>query len=163
MDLLVVRHAIAAEGEDDTARPLTAKGRKRFARVARALAASGPAVEAVLHSPKQRAIETAELLAPLCARAELWPGLAIAPDHELLERLAAGGNAAVVGHSPHLEALIAWLVLGDPTEGDAFDLRKGGWAWLEGDPRPGGMVLRAFVPPRIGARRREPARSTKAS
>ena len=66
--LYLVRHAIAAEpaGEPapaDGLRALTAKGRRRFRRSARAFAELGEEVELVCTSPVLRAVQTAELLA----------------------------------------------------------------------------------------------------
>lgn len=71
MELFLVRHALAAplpEGageEADAARPLTAKGIRRFRKVVRGLKALGVSLDLVLTSPKRRALETAELLAEL--------------------------------------------------------------------------------------------------
>ena len=66
--MYLVRHAIAAEPEEgapleDALRALTAKGRRRFQRSARAFARLGEEVELVCTSPVLRAVQTAELLA----------------------------------------------------------------------------------------------------
>ncbi|MCM2269545.1 MAG: histidine phosphatase family protein, partial [Thermoanaerobaculia bacterium] len=59
MRLLLVRHAIASDAADgpggDAARPLSAEGRRRFERGARALAAQVPELALVLSSPLLRA------------------------------------------------------------------------------------------------------------
>jgi phosphohistidine phosphatase len=104
MRLYLVRHAEAASGDPDEARPLTPEGRRQAARVGDRLAQASPRPAAVLTSPLLRARETAALLAaPL--------GLEPEPD----ERLAPGATAAdvraavagrgeepvvVVGHQP---------------------------------------------------------------
>src|SRR5258706_16349012 len=62
MELILWRHADAAEGEPDLARKLTAKGRKQAARVARWLLARLPSRFNVLASPARRAQETAAAL-----------------------------------------------------------------------------------------------------
>lgn len=147
MDLFLIRHAIAEDGEDDDARPLSAKGIKRFKQTVAALDRMGIRFDRIVHSPKRRGVETAELLAPLLDgdRTESRE-LALAPSKATLE-LLSGKAAAVVGHEPHLSALLAWLVTGDLELGAAFELKKGSVARLEGDPRPGEMKLRALLPP----------------
>lgn len=54
---------------------------------------------------------------------------------------------AVVGHEPWTGELAAWLVLGSPRDASAYALRKGGLAWLRGQPEPGGMRLVAWLAP----------------
>lgn len=151
MQLLVIRHAIAvdaSDADDDAGRKLTRQGRRRFRRAARGLDRLGLTPAQVLHSPKRRAVETAALLD---APSRISEHLAGPPRAELYAELAALGDvrAAVVGHEPYLGALIATLTLGDPRHGEAITLKKGGVAWLDGSPTPGGMHLRALLPPKI--------------
>lgn len=149
MELTLIRHAIAEPGADDAARPLTKKGRRRFERAVETLDALGLRFERVLHSPKRRAVQTAKLLAPLCEGDFVeTPLLARAPGVELWG-LLAHERLAVVGHEPHLSALLAWLVTGEATAGGAFELKKGGVAQLEGEPAPGGMRLKALLTPKV--------------
>src|SRR6185436_5586286 len=99
MDLYVIRHAEAEAGGtslDDARRALTAKGRETFAREVRGLERLGVELERVYHSPLLRAVETAELLAPLldgesCVMSEL----ARAPREELLGQIE-GESVALV-------------------------------------------------------------------
>lgn len=148
MDLFLIRHAIAEDGADDAARPLSDEGAKKFSRAVRGLDALGLRFDRVLHSPKRRAVETAERLGPLAADAdfEVTTLLAEPPSDELLSHLH-GRTVALVGHEPHLSALLAWLVVGAPDEGN-FLLKKGGVAHLSGEPEPGGMQLVALYPPK---------------
>ncbi len=148
MELTLIRHAIAEDGADDSARPLSKKGRKRFEESVKTLGKLGVRFDKVLHSPKVRAVETAKLLSPLC-EGELQETalLAKAPGVELWE-LLEGERLAMVGHEPHLSELMAWLVTGEPT-GANFDLKKGGVAQLEGEPGPAGMRLCTLLSPRV--------------
>jgi phosphohistidine phosphatase len=77
--------------------------------------------------------------------------LAAAPDGELLSAIAAcsGSSVALVGHEPWLSQLLAWLVVGSRDASAGLAFKKGGLAWLSGEPVPGGMRLRAFLPPRV--------------
>lgn len=151
MTLTLVRHAIALEGADDDRRPLSDKGRRRFATVVQALARLEMQFDLVAHSPKLRALETAEALVPLLrdkGSTMVSDLLAEAPGFELIETLAGwDGEVAIVGHEPHLSALLAWLVTGSPDNGSAFGLKKGGVAVLEGPLAPGTMTLTVLLTP----------------
>lgn len=158
----MIRHATAVEriegasDADDAARPLTERGRRRFRRVVRGLRRLGLDVDRVVHSPWTRAAQTADLLGRLVdgglddAR-RVSPHLAAPPRAELFTDLAAAGGdrVAVVGHEPWLADLLALLLTGSTAHADSLPFKKGGAAWLEGNPTPGGMKLIAFLPPRI--------------
>ena len=121
-----------------------------MARGARGLRALVRRLDAVRPSPLVRAIETARIvadaygLAPGDGLPALAPGR---PPGEAIDWLRAQrglrrGAVALVGHEPHLSALAALLLAGEPAP--LFTFRKGGAALLElGDaPRPGGAHLR---------------------
>lgn len=160
MELLVIRHAIAAERADDVAdadRPLTDRGRRRFRQVVHGLSALGLGVDLVLSSPWRRASETADLLAALTTGDRpplLTPHLAGPPRAELLSAIASSGvqRLAVVGHEPWLGELVALLTSGEARYGEAMPLKKGGVAVLGGAATPGGMVLHALLPPSVTRR-----------
>ena len=148
MELTIVRHAIAEDGADDAARPLSKKGRRRFEDVVKELDSLGVRFDRILHSPKRRAVETAELLRGLCDGA-LQPTTLLAKEPGVeLWSLLEGERLAVVGHEPHLTAVLSWLVTGEPTGGN-FVLKKGGVAQLEGEPAPAGMRLCTLLTPRV--------------
>ncbi|MEC7525945.1 MAG: phosphohistidine phosphatase SixA [Myxococcota bacterium] len=154
MDLYVVRHAIAEERRPDLVdaeRALTKPGRKRFARCVQTLADLDVRFDRLLHSPWRRAAQTAELMTELTRAVEPSPALAAPPSRALLEAISlTGETVAVVGHEPWLSELVAWMVVGEPSDGDArFRMKKGGVAHLRGTPRPGRMQLRALLPPKL--------------
>src|SRR5215470_7935206 len=152
MELFVIRHGIAVPGSmllADADRPLTPKGRKRLSEEVLGLQCLKVRLDRLYHSPWLRAVETAELLAPvLDGKAVCSPALARAPSQELLEALV-GERVAVVGHEPWMGELVAWLTTGAPLHGSVFAFKRGGVAWLEGQPQPGQMVLQAFLPPKV--------------
>ena len=148
MELALVRHAIAEDGDDDLTRALSPKGKKRFRAVVKGLGAMGLRFDRVVHSPKLRALETAELLAPLADELESSSLLAQEPTTALFD-VIVGASVALVGHEPHLSALVAWLVTGQLDLGPHFALKKGGVALLEGSAVPKGMQLVALLPPRL--------------
>jgi phosphohistidine phosphatase len=154
LELFVVRHAIAEEraaDKEDASRALTERGRERFGKGVRGLARLGFAFDRIDHSPWLRAVQTAELLTPLLDHAgetRVSAELAAPPARALLEGLGEG-RVALVGHEPWLSELVALLVSGDAGDGAGFEFKKGAVAWLEGEPRPGAMTLRALLPPRV--------------
>ena len=150
MDLFLIRHAIAEERAEelpDVERALTHKGRTRFKLVVRSLVRSGFRFDRVYHSPWLRALETAELLAPLndgpLVAAE---GLAGPPNPEFFASLE-GEHVACVGHEPWMSDALSLLTIGDP-DGHWLRFKKGGVAWLRGTTAPAAMHLRALIPPR---------------
>jgi phosphohistidine phosphatase len=161
MDVYLVRHAIAAQRDeerwpDDRDRPLTPKGIQRFRRAARGLGAIVPQVDLVFSSPLERAWRTAVILREEVRWPEpaAWPQLE--PDRSPQQVvLALGPHAsraavALVGHEPSLSTLLAFLAAGSP---DAFqtELKKGGVACLsvEGRPRAGNATLHWLLTPRM--------------
>ncbi|GAA5335278.1 MULTISPECIES: SixA phosphatase family protein [Thermus] len=162
MELFLVRHALALppEGEGEKAddeRPLAPKGVRRFRKVVRGLKALGVSLNLILTSPKRRALETASLLAEgLGGEVRLTPHLLGPPGRALLDELPQEGRVALVGHEPFLSALLALLLFGDLMGASVEEMvyerlafKKGGVAWLKGEARPGGLVLRAFLPPKV--------------
>lgn len=120
--LWLLRHAEAADGHPDEARPLTARGIEQARNAGLALTRLGVKLDGCLSSPKRRALETAELAcAPLDV--EIITEGQIAASSYDPEQLAAGlDNAMLVGHNPSMST-----VLHDMT-GARVHLRKGGIA-----------------------------------
>jgi len=157
MELLLVRHAIAAPaepGERDFDRVLTEDGARRFAEVVSGLAGVGLELDRILTSPLPRAVQTGELMTGLLRRdGQLLESdlLAEPPDHALLSAIDSEDESrvALVGHEPWMSTLCAWLVTGRIDPAINLGFKKGGVAWLAGQPRPMGAVLKAFLPPRV--------------
>ena len=152
--LYVIRHGLAEDaraGLADVDRQLTSRGERKLRRAVKGLGKLDLGIARVLASPWARAWRTAELLEPLARAAPVASDLLCrSPGPELLAALAEHDlPTAVVGHQPWLGELVAWLVLGDPTRGSAFELKKGSLAWLSGSATPRGMQLRALVPPKL--------------
>jgi phosphohistidine phosphatase len=151
VQLYLIRHAIALEaepGQSDDARPLSHEGIEKFKRVVRGLGRLEVQFDRLYHSPKLRAVQTAELLVPLLeGETEVTPYLADEPSPELLKTLQ-GSSVALVGHEPWLSDLCAWLLMGR-MEGGQFPFKKGGVALLEGTAKPGSMKLVGFWSPKM--------------
>ena len=114
----LVRHGEAKADMEDSARPLSNRGREEVQRVARHAATLGLEVAQIRHSAKLRARQTAEILAEY-----LTPRLGIrqieglapgdAPNRVRAELEAAVEPLMLVGHLPHLSRLVSALVLGN--------------------------------------------------
>jgi len=136
MDLILWRHADAGDAlagaQEDFARPLSDRGRKQAARVARWLLARLPERCTVISSPAPRARQTADALG-LKVRVDdrLAPG---APGSVLLE--VAGwphgleGRArhvVLVGHQPSLGEAVSLAISG---ASQPWTVRKASAVWL---------------------------------
>jgi phosphohistidine phosphatase len=150
--LYLVRHAHALDGEVDPARPLSERGRKQVATLARFLGPSGAfRPEEMWHSPLVRSRETAQLLAvhlkmsvPLREMPDLRPEddpAATARRLKLVRR-----PLAIVGHEPHLSALASLLVAGD-MEPPAFVFKKCSALMLE--PNGESWLVRWQISPEL--------------
>ncbi len=146
MNLYIVRHAIAeqrqesASEEDDSQRPLTDAGRKKFRKVARGLRDLGVGIDMILTSPYVRAADTAAILRKkfklgkeqLDVMQEIAPGGDAARlVGEISQKYGTLEGVAVVGHEPGLSRLISTLLSGDPTL--PIMLKKGGVCCLTVD------------------------------
>ncbi len=115
MNLLVlVHHGDAVGPEVDAMRPLSSVGRAATERVADAAAARGIKPDAIWHSGKLRARQTAEIfwkacnpLAPFTAERGLLPD---DPPQWIRDRLSGEGRTIlIVGHMPYLPRLLGML------------------------------------------------------
>jgi phosphohistidine phosphatase len=157
MQLLIIRHAIAVErgtpGVPDDDRPLTPEGQERFAEAAKGLAAIVDRPDALLTSPLLRAKQTASLAAAAWGKVEPAEAAALAGGSfeeyaALLDRYRGDSTVTIVGHEPHLSAVLARL-LGSRHD-DRLAFKKGGAALLDVPGRlAGGGHLVWFLPPKV--------------
>jgi phosphohistidine phosphatase len=123
VDLYLIRHAQAVDGEDmrDEDRPLTAHGRRQALDVGAALAKEKVRCGAIVTSPLVRAVETATLIAMATGFDEgLDVSLAMRPDgswkhlvKEVLEPALATAERqplALVGHEPSIGHFLGKLL-----------------------------------------------------
>jgi len=152
MHLYLIRHAHALDGNEDTSRPLSAKGRKQARALGRQLRkAKAFEAEEIWHSPLRRAKETAALLAKhLKTKARPVAASGLRPDDpgdSILKKLNGLRHpVAVVGHEPHLSALASLLVAGEAAP-PRFVLKK--CAALRLDRVEGGWAVRWHVSPEL--------------
>jgi phosphohistidine phosphatase len=150
MILYIVRHAWAGQhGDpawpDDSLRPLTKAGKKRFRRAVKRLVKRGCKAPAIATSPLVRCRETAELLAEALDDVSVIDVEALKPGATLSDVLAAtqehlGADFVLCGHAPDVNDLVAGLIGAGP---EAFDMDKGAMAAIsfQGPPTAGNGTL----------------------
>jgi len=145
--LFIMRHGIALDrnsplASNDSARPLTPKGRTRVARIAEGLHKLGYAFDWIVTSPLVRAAETAKIVAasqkptpPVDVCAALRPGASREGVLVFLAKNPERKRVMLVGHEPDLSALAGRLI---GTGRDAnLEFKKGGCCLIEYDGPPG--------------------------
>ena len=150
--LFLIRHAQAVEVAVSPTRPLSLKGRRQAALLARFLQRNGALdIEEMWHSPLVRSVETAGILgrdlglkAPCLEVAGIEPFDAPGPTAKRIE--AFGRNLAIVGHEPHLSAL-AGLLLGGVTTPARIEMKKSACLALERTPE--GWRICWLITPRL--------------
>jgi len=157
MQLVIIRHAIAVErgtpGIPDEDRPLTPQGEEQFAEAAEGIAAIVDRPEALLTSPLLRARQTALLAAAAFGKVKPTEATALAGGSfeeyaAVLDRYRGDSTVAIVGHEPHLSAVLARL-LGSRHD-DRLAFKKGGAALLDVPGHlAGGGHLVWFLPPKV--------------
>jgi phosphohistidine phosphatase len=157
LELYLLRHADAGDPDawtgDDADRPLSGKGRRQADRLGSFLAARGFAPDAIVSSPKTRALQTAERVAQALAVSVTTDDRLGGPlDLALLSNVlgsAGGRRVVVVGHDPDFSDLCAEIV-----SAAELPLKKGALARIETSLplTAGGGRLRWLLPPDLVAK-----------
>jgi len=162
MQLIVIRHAIAEdpaafakEGRPDTERPLTKRGRKSMKRIAKALRREVKSIDVLAASPLVRAAQTAAIVAKEYGGIPVETVPALEPERvpsalaKWLRTERDTDVVAVVGHGPHLDIVMTWLISG--VAGPHVQIDKGGVCLLDLERAPGARSasLRWVLTPEI--------------
>jgi phosphohistidine phosphatase len=150
MDLILVRHGQAADASPavaDADRPLTQQGIKSFTAAAEGAARVLKPPARWITSPLRRARETAAILEQAMGReGGMRVSEALVPEADpraILEELSGSSeDAVVIGHEPHLGALLGLLVTGRHHVSIPF--KKGMIAGVRLD-HPGAIPGRLFL------------------
>ena len=124
MDVYLIQHAESKPKEEDSARPLTDRGRNSVENVGAHLFKLHVSFDQVFHSGKLRAQQTAEILGSLLnsqveAHAGLDPMDPVTPIMRWLSEQARRDmkSIAIVGHLPFLDKLASTMVTGSESVG----------------------------------------------
>lgn len=117
--LYLLRHGEAKSKDEDPNRALTARGADDVTRMAIWAARADISVDAIRHSGKLRAQQTAEIFSehlPDGPVPQAVSGLGPNDDVQTVAQPIQRENRPIllVGHLPFLERLASWLVAGDP-------------------------------------------------
>ncbi len=153
MRLYLVQHAQAKRKEEDPARPLSDKGEKDIRKMAATLKDhANIQVNAIFHSGKTRAKQTAQALAEALSPNQgirEVEGLDPLADVEVwTKRLVSGEvdeETMLVGHLPHLGRLASRLIC-ENEEQEVVSFRQGGVVCLERGEEGGWTVNWILIP-----------------
>ena len=153
MALYLVQHGKSLPKDQDPRQGLSEQGRKETLRIARVAADYGIPVATIAHSGKQRALQTAEIMAAqlnpangVTVRQGLKPMDDVPP---LAASLRSEDNMMLVGHLPFMERLTAYLVTGSIAK-RVFKFQNGGIVCLDTDQDQGDWVVHWALMPKIG-------------
>ena len=109
------QHGLAVDKSDDPERPLSEAGIQQTQSIADRLFISNTPVSRIFHSGKLRATQTAEIFASTLAVSTLSIAGQLSPNDDvtLLANNLNVDNALYVGHLPHLEKLVSFLLTGN--------------------------------------------------
>jgi phosphohistidine phosphatase len=150
MFLYILRHGDAKPKHKDPGRGLSLDGRQEVEAVSRVFSRLNPQIDAIWHSGKTRAEQTADILAAHLRkkdRVEAHPGLdPNDPVQPLVEEIGQrDSNLVIVGHLPYLGKLISVLILGK--EQNLLDLPSAALVCLENSN--GTWILDWFLTPEL--------------
>lgn len=128
MELILWRHADAEDGVPDSARALTAKGKRQAEKIATFLRTHLPHHTRILVSPAKRAQQTAQALTQDYITE---PGIAPGASPQFLLQAAgwpeSDGCTLIVSHQPALGETAALLMTGKPAY---WSVKKGAVWWF---------------------------------
>lgn len=151
MALYLVQHGLSLPKEVGPERGLSDEGRAEVERIAGVARGYRVKVGSIVHSGKERARQTAEILARYLKPehgVSMKSGLDPKDDVEpWAQRLDPDADCMLVGHLPFLERLLSYLITGK-SEPMIFKLQNGGIICLE---KPeGAWVITWALMPHIG-------------
>jgi phosphohistidine phosphatase len=142
MMLSLLRHGIAVDPgspgyDEDSARPLTAKGERRMRRIAEGMLPLGLAYDLILSSPYLRARQTADIVAQILKTPDgVHLSDVLTPEgnpRQLIEAIHTDHrerqDILLVGHEPYLSRLISVLLTGNPNL--PVSMKRGGLCTLD--------------------------------
>lgn len=153
LQLHLLRHADAGDpgkwAGDDAARPLSEKGVRQSERLAEVLAQAAFRPDAIISSPRIRAVRTAEIVAEaLGLQVRIDERLGGGCDPETIDAILADAGSprrpVLVGHDPDFSELLGFL-----SGTDALSMKKGAFARIDvrGPVAGGNGTLRWLLPP----------------
>jgi phosphohistidine phosphatase len=115
MALYFVQHGIALAKEVDPDRRLSPDGLKEVEYISAWLKRMGISVKKIYHSGKTRAMETAQIFTEKIGDGGIseLPGMNPDDDVKRFVKFIKEDDVMYIGHLPHLERLVSYLITGD--------------------------------------------------
>lgn len=116
MRLYLIQHGLSLPEEKDPERPLSSEGKEQTQKIAEFLKAKSVEVDSLWHSPKLRAIQTAQIITKsifcpeIQERNDLNPLDSVEKFPEEIKSLSK--NLMIVGHLPFLQKLASLILSG---------------------------------------------------
>ena len=143
MLLYLVRHGKATSEQENPKRPLSKVGRQEVTQIAEYLKTKNIEVDAIWHSNKERAIETAHMIAEALERKELCeardgfnPNDPVQKIGDEITGMAVSEDGQegllIVGHLPFVAKLVSYLLTGNMTA-RLIEFQSAGVACLKAD------------------------------
>ena len=150
MALYLVQHGKSHSKEEDPERSLTYEGQAEAEQMAQIAQESGVKLNAIKHSGKKRAEQTAEIMGKALlqdGQVEQQDGLGATDDvTKIAKSLKSEDNLMLVGHLPFMEKMAAYLCVGDSDQ-TVIKFQNSGIVCLDKDPDETSWFIKwALVP-----------------
>ncbi len=153
MSLYLVQHGRNLSKEEDPQKGLSGQGAEEVRRIAQVAAGYRIRVSTIIHSGKDRARQTAQILAESLKPAggvSQVEGIAPLDDaHAFAASVDLSANIMIVGHLPFLERLLSALLL-NHIEPPVFQMQNGGIVCLDTYRDTENVAVRWALMPTIG-------------
>lgn len=124
MNLYIVQHGLSEKNSSGD-KVLTKEGIEKVELISGVAAGYKVKINKIVHSDKLRAKQTAEILAKTFG-VKKYEESGLKPNDDVIDFVdKIEENLMVVGHLPHLNRLVSYLVTGDKDK-NVFDLQNGG-------------------------------------
>jgi len=118
MHMYFVQHGLALPKDIDPNRPLSTEGKREVETVSTYLQKAGVEIKKVCHSGKLRAKETAQIFAGKIGDGNIYELLGMEPNDNVVDFVTRlESDVMYVGHLPHMEKAVSYLVAEDETAG----------------------------------------------
>lgn len=118
MHLYIVRHGEALSKEEDPNRALNEMGKAQAAKIGLFLQEKNQPVREIFHTSKERAKQTAEIIAGYFPQVKIDLLSALEPEEDVAKLCHAveyfTASTLLVGHIPQVELLATYLLRGNP-------------------------------------------------
>ncbi len=153
MALYLVQHGLSLSKDEDPQRGLSEKGKEDVVRIGEVAKMYGIKVSAIKHSGKQRALQTADLLADFLrppGGVVKLSGLNPLDDTDAFAKgVSSQADIMYVGHLPFMEILTSQLVAGNAAL-TVFRFQNGGIVCLDQDENTDSWYIKWTLMPNIG-------------